>query len=104
MRALSMLRRVKVAKTLHGILWVSVAWLPFGCSKESSDTERLDVARQEALTAPLSASITLAAPHLLAPTAPLIEAANSVAIGPQAAIAGTTVALGTGPQGVNAGP
>jgi hypothetical protein len=99
-----MARRVNVMRALHGALWVSLVTLLFGCSTEHGDAEQVGASRQEALTAPFSATITLSAPHSVAPTAPVIEAANSVAIGPQASIAGTTVALGTGPQGVNAGP
>ncbi len=85
------------------VLFVSLSALAFGCANGSGGTEQTSVSRQ-AVTAPVSATLTLSAPHQLSATAPVLEAADSIGIGPQAIITGTTVALGTGPQGVNAGP
>ena len=106
MRSLSRLGWAKCARStvVPGVLFVSLSALALSCTKGNSGSEQASVSRQEALTAPASAPLTLSAPHQLSATAPVLEAADSVGIGPQAVIAGTTVALGTGPQGVNAGP
>ncbi len=84
--------------------------MPCGClaagllSCSSGELESGVVASRQAVVIPASATLTLSAPHSLDPTAPLLEAQNSVIIGPLATVSGATVALGTGPQGINAAP
>ncbi len=105
MRVLAMLRSERMmVRASTGVFCVSLATWVFSCSRAESGDEQVGVSRQEALTAPVSATITLSAPHLLAPTLPVLDAADSVVIGPEATISGTTVAMGSGPGGVNAGP
>jgi len=97
-------RRLGLARLAQAALGVSLSALLLGCSSGGSGPEQVGVARQEALSAPFSTTIVLSAPLALTPTAPVLEAAGSIVIGSIATISGSTVAMGTGPGGVNAGP
>jgi hypothetical protein len=77
-------------------------YLALGCSHGREESASLQLA---AVThPPVTTTLMLSAPNPLSPTAPVLEASNSVTLGPGANVTGTVVSLGGGSVGLKAQP